>query len=108
MPRDYRVYLDDILEAVSRIQSYTSGLTHTQFSADLKTLDAVVRNLEIIGEAIKKIPDEVRTKYPDVEWKKIAGLRDILILGIDTEIIWDVTRNKPPALAGQIKKILST
>ena len=111
MPRDYRVYLEDMLEAASRIQVYTSGLTHTGFSGDLKTLDAVVRNLEIIGEAIKKIPDEVRTQYPDVEWKKIAGLRDILIheyFGIDTEIIWDVTQNKLPALAGQIKKILST
>ena len=110
MPRDYRVYLDDILEAASRIQSYTSGLTHAQFSADLKTLDAVVRNLEIIGEAIKKIPDEIRTKSPDVEWEKIAGLRDILIheyFGIDTEIIWDVTQNKLPSLAGQIKKILN-
>ena len=110
MPRDYRVYLDDILEAASRIQSYTSGLTQAQFSTDLKTLDAVVRNLEIIGEAIKKIPDEVRAKHPDVEWKKIAGLRDILIheyFGIDTEIIWDVTQNKLPSLAGQIKKILN-
>ena len=78
MPRDYRVYLDDILEAASRIQSYTSGLSYAQFSSDLKTLDAVVRNLEIVGEAIKKTPDEVRAKYPDAEWKKLAGLRDIL------------------------------
>lgn len=111
MPRDYRVYLDDILEAGSRIQSYTSGLTRARFSGDLKTLDAVVRNLEIIGEAIKKIPDEVRVKYPDVEWKKIAGLRDILVheyFGIDTEIIWDIVQNKLPAFSGQIKKILNT
>ena len=73
-------------------------------------MDAVVRNLEIIGEAIKKIPDEIRAKYPDVEWKKIAGLCDILIheyFGIDTEIIWDVILNKLPALAGQIRKILN-
>ena len=79
MPRDYRVYLDDILEAVSRIESYTADLTAAQFSKDPKTLDAVVRNLEIVGEAVKKLPDEVRVKCPSVEWKKIAGLRDILI-----------------------------
>ena len=111
MPRDYRVYLDDILEAVSRIQAYTAGLTHARFSGDLKTLDAVIRNLEIIGEAIKKIPYEIPAKYPDVEWKKIAGLRDILIheyFGIDTEIIWDVAQNKLPDLTAQIKKILNT
>ncbi|MBI3316462.1 MAG: DUF86 domain-containing protein [Candidatus Omnitrophica bacterium] len=109
MPRDYKVYLDDILEAASRIQTYTSSLTREQFSSDLKTLDAVVRNLEIIGEAVKKIPKEIQTKYPSVEWKKIAGLRDILIheyFGIDTEIIWDVIKNKLPDLAIEIKKIL--
>ncbi len=75
-----------------------------------KTLDAVVRNLEIIGEAAKKVPGEVRSSAPDVEWKKIAGLRDILIheyFGIDVNIIWDVVRNKLPALEDEVRKILS-
>ena len=111
MQRDYKVYLDDILEAASRIQAYTTGLTSKQFSSDLKTLDAVVRNLEIIGEAIKKIPEDIRTKHPSIEWKKIAGLRDVLIheyFGIDTEIIWDVIKSKLPDLIQQVKNILAS
>jgi len=110
MPRDYKVYLDDILEASSRIRDYTSGLTLDEFKDDTKTLDAVVRNLEVIGEAVKKVPDEIRSRYPDVEWKKIAGLRDILIheyFGIDVNIIWDILKNKLPRLEEKVKKILS-
>ena len=109
MPRDYKVYLDDILEASTKIRDYTSGLTLEGFRSDTKTLDAVVRNLEVIGEAAKKVPDDVRSRYPDVEWKKIAGLRDILIheyFGIDVNIIWDILKNKLPHLDEQVRKIL--
>ncbi len=76
MPRDYKVSLDDILEAVRRIVIYTSGMERAQFQGDLKTVDAVVRNLEIIGEAAKNIPPEVRAMAPVVPRSKIAACHD--------------------------------
>ena len=71
-------------------------------------IDGVVRNLEVIGEAVKKIPQNVKIKSPKIEWKKIAGLRDILIheyFGIDVEIVWDIVKNKIPKLKEEVSKI---
>lgn len=110
MPQDYRVYLDDILEAAGRIREYTAGLSLEELRQDTKTLDAVIRNLEVIGEAVKRLPEEVRRRQPDVEWKKVAGLRDILIhqyFGIDVEIIWDVVQHKVPLLARKVEDLLA-
>ena len=90
MPRDYKVFLEDIIDAIQKIHVYTTGLSFEELKNDSKTLDAVIRNLEVIGEAIKNIPEDVRKQKPDVEWKKIAGLRDILIheyFGVNIEII---------------------
>jgi uncharacterized protein with HEPN domain len=109
MPRDYKVYLADILEAVGNIGRYTKGYSLQRLSRDRKTLDAVVRNLEVIGEAAKNIPAGVRRKHPAVEWKKMGGLRDILIhqyFGVDVAIVWDVVRNKLPQLGKQVRRIL--
>ena len=110
MPRDYKAFINDILEAINRIELYTSNLTIDDFSESQLYQDAIVRNLEIIGEAVKRLPDELIKKYPEIEWKKIAGLRDILIhayFGIDIEIVWDVVQNKLPDLKDQISLILS-
>ena len=68
MPRDYKVSLDDVLEAVERIESYTAGMDKAEFQVDRKTIDAVVRNLEIIGEAVKNVPPDVRASSPSVPW----------------------------------------
>lgn len=110
MLRDYKTYLDDIGEAIGKISRYTAGLTIETLADDEKTLDAVIRNLQVVGEAVKNLPDEIRQQYPNMEWKKIAGLRDILIhryFGIDLEIIWDVIQNKLPTLAVQVRQILA-
>ncbi len=109
MSRDSKVYLEDILEAAQRIRRYTTGLSFMRFAKDRKTIDAVVRNLEVIGEAAKNVPRNERQRHPKVEWRKMAGLRDILIheyFGIDVEIVWDIVRRKIPVLQRQIKRML--
>ncbi len=105
MPRDFEVYLEDIRQAIGKVQSYTVGLTRDMFDQDDRTIDAVIRNLQIIGEAAKMIPESVRANYPNVEWKKIAGLRDILAhqyFEVDLDIIWDILQNKLPTLAQEL------
>ena len=110
MPRDYKVYLEDILEATRKTRRYARGMSVEKLAKDAKTLDAVIRNLEVIGEAVKNVPEEIRSKHSDVDWKKIAGLRDILIhqyFGIDIEIIWDIIQNKLPILEKKVKQMLA-
>jgi uncharacterized protein with HEPN domain len=79
MPRDSNVLLQDVLEAIANIAEFVGAMTRHEFEAGKKTLHAVVRNLEVIGEAVKSIPSEVRDPNPHVPWQRIAGLRDILI-----------------------------
>lgn len=111
MPRDSRVYLEDILEAIARIQRYTRGLSREAFANDEKTVDAVVRNLEVIGEAVKQLPADIRSRAASVDWPKIAGLRDILIhqyFGVDVEILWDVVETKLSGLETAVRSLLDT
>ena len=77
MPRDYKVFLEDALDAIRKIRDYTDGMTLHAFTADAKTFHAVIRNLEIIGEAVKQIPQDGRSLRPEVKWKRIGRLRDI-------------------------------
>ena len=109
MPRDSRVYLEDILTAARRIRSYVGIMGLDEFRGDGKTVDAVVRNLEIIGEAVKRLPEDIRSQDPDIEWSRIAGLRDILIHAysrVDLDIIWDVVANKLPPLETAVAALL--
>ena len=110
MPRECKAYLKDILEAIRKIEKYTEGQSFNDFREDELKQDGVVRNLEIIGEAVKNIPDEIKNKKSEVEWKKVAGLRDILIhayFGIDVDIVLDIVKNKTPELKEKILEILS-
>lgn len=107
--RNYFVYLKDILHSSEKIMRFTLNKSFEEFASDEMLTDALVRNLEIIGEAAKQIPSNVRRRYRDVDWKKIAGLRDTLIheyFHIDYEILWDIVTNKVPTLKIQIGSIL--
>jgi uncharacterized protein with HEPN domain len=107
MPRDFEVYLEDLLKAIAKIRTYVAGVTRQSFAQDSMRIDAVVRNLEIIGEAAKMIPESIRIQYPNIEWKKIAGLRDILAhhyFEVDLDIVWDVVQNKLPELERDLGK----
>ncbi len=89
--------------------AFTEGFTDVQFAQDERTFDAVVRNLEIIGEAIKNIPDDIRRRFPEIEWRKAAGLRDILAheyFAVDSDVLWDVVKNKLQPLRSQVSKML--
>ncbi len=109
MHKDSAVFFDDILSSIDRINRYVGKLSFDEFVNDEMRTDAVVRNLEIIGEAASHIPVTEREKYSVIEWKKIVGLRNILIhayFGIDFDIVWDVIKNKLPVLEKEIKKAL--
>ncbi len=109
MPRDYKQQFDDILQAISFVRDYVKDMDYKAFEADRKTQDAVIRNLEIIGEAARILPDEVREKAAEIEWYKIIALRNILIheyFGVNLKIVWDVVQNKLDALESSCRRLL--
>ena len=111
MSRDFKLYLDDMIEAIRAIREYTGGMTFESFAADRKTVDAVVRNLEIIGEAARNLPDEIKDNNADIEWRKIVGLRNLLIheyFGISKPVVWDIVQNKLDLLEEFCSNQLST
>lgn len=104
------MYLEDIILAMKRIAEYIDGLSFIRFKRDYKTVDAVIRNFEIIGEAANNIPVEIKDKYPEVPWAEMYLLRNKVsheYFGIDYEIIWDVALNYLPENQKQIENTLS-
>ena len=101
MSRDVALYLDDMIEACRRVRNYTGPLTRDTFNSGTMVHDAVLRNLEILGEAGKAIPPDVRALESEIPWRRITGLRDVLAhgyFGIDDDIVWSVVRDEIPVL----------
>src|SRR6266478_7386060 len=95
--RDWRLYCDDILESCEKIRRYVAGMTYEAFVADDRTRDAVIRNIEIIGEAAKRLPDDVIARAPEVPWRKFRGMRDVVApgyFGLDSKLVWNTATTK--------------
>ncbi|MBI5815762.1 MAG: DUF86 domain-containing protein [Nitrospinae bacterium] len=110
MTRDYRDYLEDILTSIAETDEFTNEMGFEIFEKDRKTVNAVLRSLEVLGEAAKRIPEEIRAKAPDVPWKYMAGMRDKLIheyFGVDLSVVWAVIKNELPPLRPQIELLLA-
>ena len=105
--RDYTDYLNDILLSIEEIFEFTIGMSIEQFKNDRKTINAVIRSLEVIGEASKRLPQSIKENYKTVPWKKIAGMRDKLIheySGVDYDILWMVIEKDLPAVMHALKE----
>ena len=111
MKRDDRVYLEHILEAMDKIDLYTRDLDYPAFVSEGLIQDGVIRQLEIMGEATKNISLQTRDLCPDIPWKDIAGMRDILIhqyFGVDLHAVWDTAQEDIPPLRGKIEQLIKT
>lgn len=109
MSREVGLCLEDIVTCCNKVRRYTQAMSFSAFVKDDRTYDAVVRNLEVIGEAAKKLPKSFRDQNPEIAWRKIAGLRDVLAHGyfdLEAKIIWDVVENHVPALRKAVKAML--
>jgi uncharacterized protein with HEPN domain len=109
--RNYKMFIEDIITAMNKIQIYTKDMNYETFVENEIVLDAVIRNLEIIGEASKNIPENIRSKYPEIPWNRMIGLRNIAIheyFGIDTTIIWKIITENLPATKPLIIKLLKS
>ncbi|MDO8517018.1 MAG: DUF86 domain-containing protein [Nanoarchaeota archaeon] len=108
MNRDFKLFIDDILENIELIENSTCKLSKIQFESDRNIIDATIRRLEVIGEAVKNLPELLINKYSNIPWEEIAGTRDKIIhhyFGIDLDIIWDIIKINIPDLKIKIQKI---
>jgi len=111
MKKDPKILLLDIMDSVEKMEEYIKNVSENDFFDDLKTQDAVIRRIGIIGEAVKNLPVAFRKKHPDIPWKEIAGTRDVIIhdySGVDTDLVWEIIKNDLPKLKNQIKELLES
>ncbi|MGB9758453.1 MAG: DUF86 domain-containing protein [Thermoproteota archaeon] len=109
MKKDDLVYLNHILDAISKIEVYTRDITYEQFMSNSLIQDGVVRQLEIIGEATKRLSNNIKEKHPEIPWKDIAGMRDKLIheyFGVDLDAVWDTIKKDIPDLKTKLQTIM--
>ncbi len=109
MKRKIGDYIDDIIEAMANAMEFTKSMEYYDFAKDTKTVYAVIRAIEIIGEAVKNIPEDIRMKYPDIPWRSIAGMRDKVIhayFGVKIERVWEVVKRDIPRIKPKFEKIL--
>lgn len=109
--RDYRVYCADILDSGSAIIEFVDGLSFQEFCGDRKTYSAVIREFEIIGEAVGNLPEDMKKERSDVEWQDIKDFRNLLIheyFGVDLEIVWKIIQDDLPALMNAVREIVRT
>ena len=107
--RNYRLYLKDILAAMESIEQFVAGMDFEAFERDDKTASAVLRKLEIIGEAAKQVPENIRQKYPQVPWREMAGMRDKLIhfyFGMDYSLVWRTITERLPGIKRELQRML--
>jgi len=107
--RDIRLYLTDLLDAIGKIDGYVYNMSLEEFLKDDRTKDAVLRNMEVIGEAAKNLPQEIKDSYNDLDWKAAAGMRNKLIheyFGVSFSIVWETIKNDLPDLRDEVEKIL--
>ena len=110
MSDEFLDYVEDMLDAMEKAELLLEGVTYEQFEGDFRINFAVVRALEIVGEAAKRLPSDLRRQYPGVPWKVMAGMRDRIIHGydvVDLQIVWDVVKRDIPQVKPQIQKILA-
>jgi len=106
--RPIHLLVEDIWEAIEKVNRYTEGMTGQSFEADERTADAVARNLEIVGEAASRLPDEFKQEHPEIEWAKVAGLRHRIVheyFGVDLKIIWRILKKDLPELGKILQRI---
>lgn len=108
MSRDPRLFLDDMITACEKIRRYVAGRTRDAFEKDEQAYDAVLKNLEVIGEASKRLPAAIKDAHPEILWRDISGLRDIVVheyFGLDRDIVWDVVDQSVPILVAQLRDL---
>jgi len=109
MKKDPRYFIEHILDSIKKIEGYTKGLSKEEFLRDSQVQDAVLRRLEIVGEAAKNLPSDFKERYADVSWRQIAGMRDVIIheyFGVDLDLVWATVKKDLPALKQKINNIV--